>query len=93
MLLGLAADEETDAGNGSDSDDGSSDHNELPFLARVSVVGARASQDRVNPADKAVKLNRESQAGPMKLPEAVEAITGIDASHLPVGLPLRYIYN
>lgn len=83
--MGDAADEGTDAGSGSDSDDGSSDNNELPFLARASVVGARGSQDRVNSDDRPVKLNRDSQAGPMKLPEAVEAITGIDASHLPVG--------
>ncbi|BDA42347.1 probable Na(+)/H(+) antiporter NhaH at N-terminal half [Coccomyxa sp. Obi] len=77
------ADEETDGGSGSDSDDGSSDNNELPFLARASVVGVRASQDRAGLEDKPVKLNRESQAGPMELPEAVEAITGMNASHLP----------
>lgn len=72
--------EDSETGSGSDSDDGSSDHKELPFLARESVMGARASRERAN---EPVKLNRESQAGPMKLPEAVEAITGVDASHLP----------
>lgn len=28
----------------------------------------------------------------MELPEAVEAITGVDASHLPVGLPLSLLW-
>lgn len=84
----VAAAEDSDTGSGSDSDDGSSDHNELPFLARESVMGARSAQDRANGDKKPVKLNRESQAGPMKLPEAVEAITGVDASHLP-HLPVR----
>lgn len=84
-MAGLAVeDSDEESGSGSGSDDGSSGQNELPFLARASVIGVRASQDKTCGEDKPAKLNRESQAGPMELPEAVEAITGMDASYLPV---------
>ena len=68
-----------------DMDDSSSDDdsNELPFLARESVAVPRPSHDQRGARDPGNATARHSKEV-MEIPEAVEAVTGVNASYLPV---------
>ena len=67
----------TDADESSDDDS-----NELPFLARESMAPPRPSHDQkgLKNADAPGRHSKEV----MEIPEAVEAVTGVNASYLPV---------
>lgn len=51
----------------------------MPFLVRESAAPPRASQD---PAGKELAARRSKEV--MEIPEAVEAVTGVNAAYLPV---------
>lgn len=68
----------------SDGDDSSDDDsNELPFLARESMALPRPSHDQGGPKDAKEDTARHSKEV-MEIPEAVEAVTGVNASYLSV---------
>ena len=73
------------ANNSSDSDSSDSDTDEMPFLARSS---AEATQPKSGPEPAGTKEGRHSherhRKEVMEIPEAVEAVTGVNASYLPV---------
>ena len=67
-----------------DEDDSSDDDsNELPFLARESVALPRPSHDQKGARDAENAAGRHSKEV-MEIPEAVEAVTGVNASYLSV---------
>ena len=67
-----------------DVDDSSDDDsNELPFLARESVAVPRPSHDQKSSKDAKNDTGRHSKEV-MEIPEAVEAVTGVNASYLSV---------
>lgn len=62
----------------SDSDSSDSDSDEMPFLALP-----RPSQDQADGTEAREAASRRSKKV-MEIPEAVEAVTGVNASYLPV---------
>lgn len=68
----------TDADESSDDDS-----NELPFLARESMALPRPSHDQRGAKYGEDAPGRHSKEV-MEIPEAVEAVTGVNASYLPV---------
>ena len=73
------------ADNSSDSDSSDSDTDEMPFLAGSS---AEAAHPKPGPEPAGTKEGRHSDERHskevMEIPEAVEAVTGVNASYLPV---------
>ena len=75
---------EEDVSNSDSSDD---DSNEMPFLARESAAAPRSSQQPSGAIGSRNTTDRHSKEV-MDIPEAVEAVTGVNAAYLPVCTPL-----
>ena len=71
---------EEDVSSSSSSDD---DSNEMPFLARESAAAPRPSQEQSGARGSPNTADRHSKEV-MDIPEAVEAVTGVNAAYLPV---------
>ncbi len=71
--------DDTEADESSDDDS-----NEMPFLARESMALPRPSHDQKGAKGAEDNTGRHSKEV-MEIPEAVEAVTGVNASYLPVG--------